>query len=294
MNRPRSSRRAEASSGLRRARRPRYFGAMSKSHARLLPATALLAAAALLTLPHATALAQSASPGTTGAQGKEAGAPSAPLTAAQQRTVLMTPGHPHWRTHAPDTVTLDIETSKGTLTIELIREWAPNGVDRFYNLVRAGFYDDTRFYRVLPFYIAQFGQPASPAVGAIWRERKIPRDSVRAHNERGTITYAQFNPRGRATTLFINLNDNLSLDTLQFAPIGRVTAGMELADQIYAGYGEIPASPAPMGNPRRFYGESNKFLDKEYPKLDRIVSIKVRPPAAAPPPPPSPSSPPSP
>jgi hypothetical protein len=89
--------------------------------------------------------------------------PAAPLTAAQQRALLMDPTRPFWRSKAPDTVALDMETSRGTITIELIREWAPNGVDRFYNLARAGFFDDTRFYRVLPFYIAQFGQPASPA-----------------------------------------------------------------------------------------------------------------------------------
>ena len=258
---------------------------MSNPRARVLSLLALLATTILPAFSPATALAQSAASGTTGPQGKEAAALPATLTPAQRRTVLMTPSHPHWRTRAPDTVALEMETSKGTLTLELIREWAPHGVDRFYNLVRAGFYDDTRFYRVLPFYIAQFGQPASPAVGALWRERKIPRDSVRAHNERGTITYAQFNPRGRATTLFINLNDNFSLDSLHFAPIGRVTAGMELADQIYAGYGEMPSAPAPEGNPRRFYGESNKFLDKEYPKLDRIIAIRLRAPATPTPPP---------
>lgn len=202
--------------------------------------------------------------------------PPAPLTAAQQRAILLDPTRPFWRTRAPDTVALDMETSRGTMTIELIREWAPNGVDRFYNLARAGFFDDTRFYRVLPFFIAQFGQPASPAVGNVWRGRKLRPDSVRTSNVLGTLTYAQFNPRDRSTTLFINLNDNLSLDSLGFAPIGRVIAGMEFANSIYSGYGEIPSSPAPMGNPRRFYGESNKFLDKEYPKLDRIVSIKVR------------------
>ncbi|MCC6929352.1 MAG: peptidylprolyl isomerase [Gemmatimonadaceae bacterium] len=261
---------------------------MSNPRARLLSIVLLLSTTAALSLAPAAAMAQSASPGTTGPQAKAALELPAPLTPAQRRTVLMTPSHAHWRTHAPDTVALEMETSKGTLTLELIREWAPHGVDRFYNLVRAGFYDDTRFYRVLPFYIAQFGQPASPAVGALWRERKIPRDSVRAHNERGTITYAQFNPRDRSTTLFINLNDNFGLDSLRFAPIGRVTAGMEFADQLYAGYGEMPSSPAPMGNPRRFYGESNRFLDQEYPKLDRIISIKVRAPAAAPPAPPQP------
>lgn len=213
-----------------------------------------------------------------GAQSARAQSDSAGvLSAAQRRALLLAPTRAFWKATAPDTAVLDVVTSRGTFTIELIREWAPHGVDRFYNLARAGFFDDSRFYRVLPFYIAQFGQPASPAVGATWRERKLRPDSVRSSNERGTLTYAQFNPRGRSTTLFINLRDNVNLDTLGFAPIGRVVMGMEVADSLYGGYGEIPASPAPMGNPRRFYAESNRFLDKEYPKLDRIVSITVRP-----------------
>jgi peptidyl-prolyl cis-trans isomerase A (cyclophilin A) len=202
--------------------------------------------------------------------------PVTPTTPAQRRALLLDPTRPFWRTKAPDTVVVDMETSRGTITIELMREWAPNGVDRFYNLARAGFFDDSRFYRVLPFYIAQFGHPASPAVGAAWRERKIRPDSVRTSNVRGTLTFAQFNPRDRAHTLFLNLNDNVALDSLGFAPIGRVIEGMENADGIYAGYGEIPVSPAPIGNPRRFYGESNRFLDKEYPELDRIVAVRVR------------------
>ncbi len=199
------------------------------------------------------------------------------LSPAQRRALLLDPTRSFWRTKAPDTVTVDMTTSRGLIAIELIRAWAPNGVDRFYNLARAGFFDDSRFYRVLPYYIAQFGHPGSPAIGAAWRERKLRPDSVRSSNERGTLTYAQFTPRDRATTLFINLRDNVNLDTLGFAPIGRVVEGMEFADSLYGGYGEIPASPAPMGNPRRFYGESNRFLDKEYPKLDRILSITVRP-----------------
>lgn len=201
---------------------------------------------------------------------------AATLTPAQRRARLLSPAHAFWKTTAPDTSSFLVETSQGSFTLDLIRAWAPHGVDRFYNLARAGFFDDARFYRVLPFYIAQFGLPASPAVGATWRERKLRPDSVRSSNVRGTLTYAQFTRRDRATTLFFNLRDNLNLDTLGFAPIGRVVEGMEVADALYSGYGEIPASPAPLGNPRRFYAESNRFLDKEYPKLDRIVSITLR------------------
>lgn len=204
------------------------------------------------------------------------GGGAAPVTAAQRRALLMDLTRPFWRARAPDTVVLDMETSRGTISVELIREWAPHGVDRFYNLSRAGFFDDSRFYRVIMFYIAQFGHPASPAVGAVWRNRKLPPDSVRTSNVRGTLSYAQFTPKDRTTTIFINLNENVSLDSLGFAPIGHVIQGMDVADKLYTGYGELPASPAPLGNPRRFYGESNRCLDKEYPELDRIISIKVR------------------
>jgi cyclophilin family peptidyl-prolyl cis-trans isomerase len=220
-------------------------------------------AAAALALPAAAATSQQ--PG------------GAPLTAAQRRAVLMNPAHAFWKTKAPDTATVDVETSRGTFTIELLREWAPRGVDRFYNLARAGYFDDSRFYRVVPGYVAQFGLAGNPTIASLWRRQKLHPDSVRTSNVRGTVTFAQYDPRDRATDVFINLRDNADLDTMSFAPIGRVTAGMDVVDSLYKGYGDVPTMPPPVGNPRRLYGESNKYLDKEFPKLDRIVSIKVRP-----------------
>ncbi|MBL8960052.1 MAG: peptidylprolyl isomerase [Gemmatimonadetes bacterium] len=201
--------------------------------------------------------------------------PRAP-TAAQLRAILRNPAHPHWKAKAPDTVQFDMETSKGTMTVELIRAWAPHGVDRFYNLARAGFYDDQRFYRVILRFIAQFGIAANPLVNNTWGSRKLPVDSVRTSNTRGTITFAQYNPGNRTTNVFINLSDNAALDTLGFAPIGRVIGGMEAADSLHFGYGELPSSPAPLGNPKRLYAETNKFLDAEYPKLDRILRVVLR------------------
>ena len=209
-------------------------------------------------------------PGSTGAQ--------APMTAAQRRAVLMNPANAFWRAKAPDTVQLDVETSRGTFTVELLREWAPRGVDRFYNLARAGYYDDTRFFRVVPWYIAQFGLASTPAITNAWRTRKLPMDSVRGSNARGTLSFAQYDPRDRTTNVFINLRDNPSLDSLGFAPIGRVVGGLDaVVDSLYGGYGEIPAMAAPLGNPRRLYAEGNRYLDKEFPRLDRIVGITVRP-----------------
>ena len=110
----------------------------------------------------------------------------------------------------------------------------------------------------------------------MWRRRSIRADSVRTSNARGTVSYAQFTPRDRSTTLFVNLRDNPRLDTLGFAPIGRVIGGMDIADSLTSRYGELPAMPAPLGNPRRLYAEANRYLDAEFPKLDRIVAIRVR------------------
>ncbi|MGQ0648098.1 MAG: peptidylprolyl isomerase [Gemmatimonadaceae bacterium] len=200
----------------------------------------------------------------------------APTTAAQRRALLRAPTRAFWSTRAPDTVTADIETSRGIITLELLREWAPHGVDRFYNLARAGYFDDSRFYRVVYGFIAQFGIAGDPAIARLWNQRKIRPDSVRTPNARGTISYAQYKPTDRTTNLFINLRDNPSLDSLGFAPIGRVVQGMEVADSLYARYGELTMEKPPLGDARRLYRESNRYMDAEYPKLDRILKVTIR------------------
>jgi cyclophilin family peptidyl-prolyl cis-trans isomerase len=205
-------------------------------------------------------------------------------TPAQRRALLLDPTRAFWKTQAPATFTADMETSRGTVTIELVRAWAPAGVDRFYNLARAGYFDDSRFFRVIYGFIAQFGIAADPAAANLWGSRTLPADSVREHNVRGTLAYAQFKPTDRTTNVFINMRDNLNLDTLRFAPIGRVLQGMEVVDSLYANYGELPISDPPLGNPKRLYAETNKYLDEKYPKLDRIIKITIRPVTPASPP----------
>jgi cyclophilin family peptidyl-prolyl cis-trans isomerase len=155
----------------------------------------------------------------------------------------------------------------------LRRAWAPHGVDRVYNLARAGYFDDSRFYRVVDGYIAQFGLAGDPAVARLWSRQTLPPDARRAKNARGTVSFAQFKPDDRTTTVFVNLRDNPHLDALGFAPIGRVVKGMAAADRLHAGYGERPMAKA---NTARVYGESNAFLDAKYPKLDRIRTVTVR------------------
>ena len=200
--------------------------------------------------------------------------PAAPADPAQRRALLFAPTHPFWSTRAPDTVLVEIATTRGPITVMLRRAWAPHGVDRVYNLARAGYFDDSRFYRVVDGYIAQFGLAGDPAVARLWSRQTLPADARRASNARGTVSFAQFKPDDRTTTLFINLRDNPHLDSLRFAPIGRVVRGMAAADRLYARYGERPASKA---NAARLYGESNTFLDASYPKLDRIRAVTIRP-----------------
>ena len=218
----------------------------------------------------------SARASTAQATGRAASKGAAGSTAAQRRALLLDPTRPFWSTRAPATFTADIETSRGTITVEFTREWAPHGVDRFYNLARAGYFDDSRFFRVLFGFVAQFGIAGDPDVANLWGRRNIAADSVREHNTRGTLSYAQFKPSDRTTNVFINLRDNPNLDSLKFAPIGRVTQGMEVADSLFSNYGELPISDPPLGNPKRLYAESNRYLDEKYPKLDRIVKITIR------------------
>jgi cyclophilin family peptidyl-prolyl cis-trans isomerase len=199
-----------------------------------------------------------------------------PTTPAQRRALLLAPTRAFWSTRAPDTVRADIQTSRGTISVELLREWAPHGVDRFYNLARAGYFDDSRFYRVVYAFVAQFGIAGDAAIARLWSQQKIRPDSARTPNARGTITYAQFKPTDRTTNVFINLSDNRSLDSLGFAPIGRVVAGMYVADSLYSRYGETTRAEPPIGDAKRLYRESNTYMDAEYPKLDRILKVTIR------------------
>ncbi|MDF1505028.1 peptidylprolyl isomerase, partial [Roseisolibacter sp. H3M3-2] len=200
--------------------------------------------------------------------------PSAAISdSARLRGHLYWPTDAYWKSRAPDTALVDIETSRGTITVALRRAWAPNGVDRAYNLARAGYFDDSRFYRVVDGFVAQFGLAGDPAIAGVWAREPLPADPRRTSNVRGTVTFAQFKPDDRTTNLFINLRDNPRLDALGFAPIGRVVKGMAIADRLYAGYGERPMAAA---NTKRVYAEANKFLDAKYPKLDRIRKVRVR------------------
>ena len=146
---------------------------------------------------------------------------------------------------APATYKVQFDTSKGPFVVEVHRDWAPNGADRFYNLVKNGFYDNVRFFRVVSGFMVQFGINGDPKLSAVWREARIKDDPVKQSNTRGTITFATAGPDTRTTQVFINFADNAALDRQGFAPFGKVVSGMNVVDQLYSGYGE----GAPRGAP---------------------------------------------
>ena len=175
---------------------------------------------------------------------------------------------------APDTYRVNFDTSKGAFVVTVHRDWAPNGADRFYNLVKAGFYDDVRFFRVIPNFMAQFGIHGNPSVMSAWRSAQIKDDPVKQSNTRGFVVFATAGPNTRTTQLFINFKDNSSLDKQGFAPFGEVTKGMDVVDKIYDGYGEgAPRGKGPEQG--RIQNEGNAYLTKDFPKLDYIKTATI-------------------
>jgi cyclophilin family peptidyl-prolyl cis-trans isomerase len=189
--------------------------------------------------------------------------------------MLFDPAAPYWTARAPDVYDVRVETSKGPFTIEVTRAWAPLGADRFYHLVRAGYYNDTRFSRVVPNFIAQFGVSGDSATNARWSTRTFPDDSVRQSNVRGTIGFAMTGPNARTTQLYISLVDNSRLDTQGFAPIGRITEGMDVVDRLYSGYGETSGGGVRAGKQAPLLNGGNSYADREYPKLDHLLRAVV-------------------
>jgi cyclophilin family peptidyl-prolyl cis-trans isomerase len=180
------------------------------------------------------------------------------------------------RVQAPDQFTAAFHTSKGDFAVEVHRDWAPIGADRFYNLVRSGFFDDQRFFRVRAAFIAQFGLNGDPAVIAAWKGATIRDDPVKESNLRGTIAYAMTGPDTRTTQVYISLVDNRQLDAQGFAPFGRVAPGdMAVVDAIYSGYGEDAGGGVRGGKQGPIESGGNAWLDANFPKLDRIISARI-------------------
>jgi peptidyl-prolyl cis-trans isomerase A (cyclophilin A) len=175
---------------------------------------------------------------------------------------------------SPDVFRVRFETTKGPFVVETHRDWAPIGADRFYYLVRNGYYDGTRFFRALDGFMAQFGISGVPAIAASWKDRRMPDDSATQQNLRGRVSWANAGPGTRTTQLFINYRDNAMLDNGHYPPIGQVVEGMSVVDSLYKGYGEgMPYGKGP--DQDRLYAQGEKYLASEFPKLDKINKAEV-------------------
>ena len=190
--------------------------------------------------------------------------------ASEARVMLQDPDHPGWRSPAPDSFEVQFVTNKGSIVARARRDWAPIGTDRFYNLVKHGYYDDQRIFRVRAGFIAQFGISGDPSVMRFWRDRTMPDDPVVGTNVRGSLAYAMTGPDTRTTQIYINLSDNRRLDDDGFAPIARIVSGMEVVDSLYAGYDETAGGGMRGGRQGPLMEGGNAYLDREFPKLDRI------------------------
>ncbi len=200
---------------------------------------------------------------------------SAKVPEPATKSPLLDPKSSEMAARAPDVFRAKFETSKGDFVIETHRDWAPHGADRFYNLVRNGYYDGVRFFRVLDGFVAQFGMHGDPKLG-FWNDETIPADPVRQSNLRGMVTYAMgASPSTRSVQLFINYGDNSRLDANGFAPFGTVLGnGMTVVSKLYAGYGEGP--PRGRGpDQARITEDGNAYLNRQFPKLDSVTRATI-------------------
>ena len=180
------------------------------------------------------------------------------------------------RETAPETYYARFETTKGPIVIQVNRAWAPQGADRFYNLVKSGFYDGQRFFRVVKGFVVQWGIPGDPATAVTWMNARIPDDKVQEKNATGTITFAKGGPNSRTSQVFINLGDNQrQLDRAGFAPFGVVVEGMDVVKKLYAGYGDMASQGGRGVDTNLLYKEGDAYLDRDFPKLDKIVKATV-------------------
>lgn len=183
---------------------------------------------------------------------------------------LMDPAGAEMTQEAPATFRARFETTKGTFVVEVERRLAPRGADRFYNLVRHGYYNGNKLFRVIPGFVVQWGMSGDPALNKVWHAARIPDDPVIASNVPGTITFAMAGTNTRTTQLFINYKNNAALDRKGFSPFGRVVEGMEVVESFNAEYGSTPAS-----NQQRIGAEGDAFLEKNFPNLDAIRTATI-------------------
>lgn len=177
---------------------------------------------------------------------------------------------------APDVYEVTFTTTKGDFVVQVTRAWAPAGADRFYNLVKHGFYNDMRLFRVVSGFVIQFGLTGNPAINKAWQDANIKDDPVTQSNKAGYLTFATAGKDTRTTQVFINLGDNSRLDSMGFTPFGQVISGMDVIQQLYSGYADTPT-----GHQDEITKQGNAYLDKSFPKLDSIKTAKVTSPTSA-------------
>jgi len=194
---------------------------------------------------------------------------------SESAAALRNPGHELWSRPAPATYRVTIDTSRGTIVLEVRRALAPHGADRFYHLVQTGFYDGSRFFRVIEGRFAQFGIAGDPAIATIWQNERFPDDPVRASNVRGTFAFAMTGPNARTTQIYISTGDQSRLDAEGFAPLGKVVVGMAVVDSLYSGYGERSGGGMRAGRQGKLFEEGNAYLDRDFPLLDRLLTARV-------------------
>jgi homoserine O-acetyltransferase len=199
-----------------------------------------------------------------------------PVARADERAAaLRDPSHRLWRQPAPEQYRVRVETTKGSFVLEATRALAPHGADRLYHLVETGFYDGSRFFRVIQGRFAQFGIAGDPGLAAIWRDAKIPADREAASNVRGSFAFAMVTPDARTTQIFIATGDMTQQDGTGFAPFGKVVEGMEIVEKLYSGYGERSGGGMRAGRQAKLFEEGNTYLDREFPMLDRLVRARI-------------------
>jgi peptidyl-prolyl cis-trans isomerase A (cyclophilin A) len=189
---------------------------------------------------------------------------------------LMDPKSPEMNKKAPDIFKAKFTTSQGDFTVEVHRAWSPNGADRFFNLVKNGFYDDCRFFRVISGFMVQFGINGDPKISAQWRPATIPDDPLVQGNKRGLVTFAKTGqPNSRTTQVFINFGDNSRLDPQGFSAFGKISdEGMKVVDKLYASYGEgAPSGGGP--DQGRIQSDGNAYLKASFPKLDYVKKAVI-------------------
>ena len=172
-------------------------------------------------------------------------------------------------------VKVRVDTTKGAIVIAVHHDWAPRGAERFLELVEARYFDDSRFFRVVRGQWAQFGINGDPRVASAWRTRTIPDDPRRESNTRGRVAFAFAVPNGRTSQVYISLRDNSYQDDQGFVPFGEVVEGMDVADALDSEYGESAGGGIRAGRQQPLFDGGNAYLDREFPRLDRLLRARV-------------------